>query len=265
MNLKEGTRRLALLLGVAGMIGGGFVSYVELQAVLSQRARHNRFEQLAHSYDILKERKCRLLGYDSGCFRIKLPPGATLVEQAPNDWQTVPSGASQQMPPQNDEWSQYEVTPPVRTRNSKPAPSAKVYLNDNGSPISSAPSSETPTAKAMHSPPKPKYTIEDSPDPYAATAEPSSGVPTKFSSEAVTPLASEVNMDGIKTINWSQGMDYRVESIETEDGQTLYPTPAPSRWLYLLIALLPALGFLVPWGAVRGIGWVGAGFVAGPK
>jgi hypothetical protein len=72
-----------------------------------------------------------------------------------------------------------------------------------------------------------------------------------------------VDKSGIKAINWSQ--DFAVESIETQDGQTLYPTPAPAAWLYLLIALLPVLGFVIPWGAVRAIGWVGAGFVASPK
>jgi hypothetical protein len=64
---------------------------------------------------------------------------------------------------------------------------------------------------------------------------------------------------GIKTIHW--GHDYGVESIETEDGQTLYPTPAPSAWMFLLVALFPVLGFFIPWGAVRAIGWAGAGFV----
>lgn len=54
MNLKEGTRRLALLLGAAGAILGGIASYIELQEVFSQRARHNKFEQLASS-DVVKQ------------------------------------------------------------------------------------------------------------------------------------------------------------------------------------------------------------------
>jgi hypothetical protein len=49
MNLKEGTRRLALLLGAVGAILGGFASYSELQTIREQRASHNRFEQLAAS------------------------------------------------------------------------------------------------------------------------------------------------------------------------------------------------------------------------
>lgn len=51
-----------------------------------------------------------------------------------------------------------------------------------------------------------------------------------------------------------------VDSIETEDGNLLLPTPAPSAWEYLLVALFPLLGFFVPWGTVRAIEWVAAGF-----
>ena len=57
VNLKEGTRRLALLLGVAGALLGGFASYDYLQTSLDQRARHNRFEQLAASDVVNQERK----------------------------------------------------------------------------------------------------------------------------------------------------------------------------------------------------------------
>ena len=79
MNLREGTRRLALLLGVVGAIFGGFVSYFQLQSVTDQRARHNRFEQLANSDVVKQERKCRSLGYPSGCSQMPpLPPGFTL-------------------------------------------------------------------------------------------------------------------------------------------------------------------------------------------
>ena len=201
MNLKEGTRRLALLLGVVGAVLGGFASYLELQSVLNQREHHVKFELLANSDNAQKERKCRLLGYASGCFQIKLPPGATLVEQDQK---------------KQEDWF-----------------------------VKNAPKKNAA--------------------PYAATAEPSetNGVPTKFSAaemEDAVPLPSEVNAGGIKTINWSKGWTYAVESIETEDGQTLYPTLAPNRWLYLVAAICPILGYALPWGLVRAVGWVGAGF-----
>jgi len=69
---------------------------------------------------------------------------------------------------------------------------------------------------------------------------------------------SIVNSDSIKTIYWTK--DYGVESIDTEDGQTLVPTLPPTLRSYLLIVTYPILGFLVPWGLIRATGWVGAGF-----
>jgi hypothetical protein len=79
MNLREGTRRLALLLGAVGAIIGGFASYMQLQTVLDQRARHNRFEQLATSDVVQQVRK--------------------KVQAEPNDWQTIP----------DDKWAKYAV------------------------------------------------------------------------------------------------------------------------------------------------------------
>lgn len=153
MNLHEGTRRLALLLGVIGFIVGGVASYLELQNVLDQRMRHNKFEQLADS-DTAKKAK----------------PG--------------PFGPAEP----DDPWEKAAIT------------------DLNG-------------------------TV-----PY------------------------EIDKDGIKKIHWTE--DYNFESIETEDGQTLYPVSAPNIWLYLLIVLFPILGFFIPWGTIRAIGWVLMGFFA---
>ena len=41
----------------------------------------------------------------------------------------------------------------------------------------------------------------------------------------------------------------------------LIRTPAPGAGSYALIAALPILGFLLPWGVIRAVGWVLAGFV----
>jgi hypothetical protein len=88
-------------------------------------------------------------------------------------------------------------------------------------------------------------------DPFACLAEP------------IDPPTSKVNKGGIQTINWSKKLS--VDSIETEDGQTLYSTPEPSAWNYLLILLFPILGFFIPWGGICAIGWVGVGFIAGSR
>ena len=148
VNLKEGTRRLALLLGVAGALLGGFASYDYLQTSLDQRARHNRFEQLAASDVVNQERK------------------------------------------------------------------------------------------TLHS-------------------------VTEYDAQG-NPIQSVVNRNGIKTIFWDKDHVWNdasgIYSIETDDGQTLYPTPAPAAWEYLLVVLFPLAGFVIPWGVVRAIGWVLSGF-----
>jgi len=38
-------------------------------------------------------------------------------------------------------------------------------------------------------------------------------------------------------------------------------TAVPSAWNYIVQAVLPLIGFAVPWCIVRGIGWVLAGFL----
>ena len=169
MNLREGTRRLALLLGAVGAIFGGACSYAELQTLRNQTARHNQFEQLTNSDIVQATRK--------------------------------------------------------RIQESESAPTSR--------------------------PPKQFYLSEGRVCPLDAADN--SGCWTN------------VNKGDIKTIHWAKGKGLVVESIEIEDGQTLYPTPAPSRWLYLFSSILPLLGFLIPWGAIRAIRWVAAGFAAIPK
>jgi hypothetical protein len=63
------------------------------------------------------------------------------------------------------------------------------------------------------------------------------------------PPPTEVNAGGIKVIHWTRG--YGVESLETEDGKTIYPTPEPSYWAYFLIAMCPVVGYFIPWAAVQ--------------
>jgi hypothetical protein len=142
MNLKEGTRRLALLLGVAGAIAGGFASYAVWGEAKYAEMNHREYPLLATSDVVKQEReKC-------------------LADQQAGQWRSV----------------------------------------------------------------------------------------------------AEVNRGGIKQIDWTQ--DCEAVIITTDEGKLISQTPAPPAWKYLLVALFPVLGFFIPWGAVRAIGWVGAGFIA---
>ena len=63
---------------------------------------------------------------------------------------------------------------------------------------------------------------------------------------------SIVDRGEIGVVRWNANLG--IASIETREGQILYPTPLPPWWAYTSIVLLPILGFFVPWGAVRASG-----------
>jgi len=240
MNLGEGTRRLALLLGAVGAIAGGFASYLELQTVLDQRARHNKFEQLAGSDVVQQERK--LLPLKGGLskqdiqdllrIRSTLTSGDPRIEKIDSlvdlgrfQYVALPDGNYGQFPADAKD---SEIVAAIATE----FPQAKPWLIYQS------------VGKRIRAP----DFIPDAADKWG-----------KYAVETET----EVNEGGIKAIQWDK--NYQVESIEKQDGQTLYPTPEPNRWLYFLIALTPILGFFIPCGAVRAIGWVVTGFVQPSK
>jgi len=218
VNLREGTRRLALLLGAVGAILGGVVSYSQLQSLMRQRADHRQFGLLANS-GLVQEAKSW----------ITLAPeqrDKALAQMTPEHKSQLAKALGFNGTPRfnpnapyepYDRWAQYEVKPPAK----------KV---------------KTPA------PVKPPQSLDNSGNPIDAPSKTDVG---------------EIDKDGIKTIRWTS--DHQVGSLETQDGQTLYPTSAPGARSYILIAILPILGFFIPWGAVRAIAWVGAGFVASPK
>jgi hypothetical protein len=177
MNLREGTRRLALLLGAVGAIFAGFLSYAQLQSTLRQRAEHIRFEQLADSSVVEQARK--------ECFDSDAPS-----EHGP--------------------WKKYQ------------------------NPLEKLP----PLPKGAKLIPPYCYIPDD-----------------HLNALYYTP--SESNSGGIETVHFE---NREIASIESQDGQTLQPTPAPPARSYVLIAILPVLGFLLPWCAIRAIGWVATGF-----
>jgi hypothetical protein len=243
MNLKEGTRRLALLLGVVGAIFGGVVSYFQLQSTIRQRGNYQRFEELANSQATNVQRNC-ILGIvgKQGCrepgnspypntTRVSLPNGEARDYPKEMSEEQIEATLRKEFPSNNNakidpyaataEPNDWEEVDPKTLKPIK----KKVYLDDNGNPISQ------------------------------------SSAPSLTSGNA--PDASTVNKDGIAVIRWTKSL--AIASIETQDGQTLYPTPAPGAWSCVAIALLPLLGFFIPWGAVRAIGWVGDGFAESSK
>jgi hypothetical protein len=57
INLREGTRRLALFLGAIGLLCGGLASYFQSQDVMRENANHRKWGRLANSVAVQHERK----------------------------------------------------------------------------------------------------------------------------------------------------------------------------------------------------------------
>jgi diadenosine tetraphosphate (Ap4A) HIT family hydrolase len=278
VNLKEGTRRLALLLGTAGAVLGGFASYTVLSDAWGARARYKEFELLANSKAAQREQNSWTLTLrytpDRAIERFRKLPEAQqrdvfrdLAQEEQADLvaklkcEPLPQGS-----PPTDATVENLLKDPIDpgwslvlphqdpidefialSRDQQLSALQQLSPEEQNKLLSEVKRRETaaPAARA-------KYTIEDGPgserdDPFACMAD--SG----------DPPTSTVNESGIKTIHWTKGLG--VESIETEDGKTIYPSEAPNRWLYFLAAILPFVGFALPWGLIRAVGWVGAGFV----
>lgn len=238
MNLREGTRRVALLLGAVGAILGGIASYLVLQPAIEQRSSYNRFERLANSKVVQQERKS--------------------LQAEPNDWQTVP-------------------TPQIDPKTVERIQAAPEFIPDDPIQDFIALPLDKQLSMFKELPPNKqdkllvqlrKRRSQNPSAPQNAQSVPRFGPPVQPNdlvawSATGRPVTSQPNKAGIKNIHWTE--NFGVESIETEGGETLYPTPAPSAWTFLLVAVFPCIGFLIPWGTVRAIGWVGAGFAASPK
>jgi hypothetical protein len=154
MNVKEGMRRLSIVLGVLGGTAGAFAGFTGAKDLLKARAAYKRFDSLTASPGMQKDRK-ELMG---------------AVQQ---DW---------------------------FARNAPPEERKKMVSLEQKGRI-------------------------DGVDQF--TVDPSTG---------------------------------NIVSIELSTGETVERTQVPQPKAYLFLLLYPTLGFLVPWGAVRVLTWVGSGF-----
>jgi hypothetical protein len=181
MTFRRGMRRLALFLGVLGMIAGGIGSYIELSSLLAERSNHRKFGQLVSLDAVQNERKL-LKSLDSGVvprtgdeYNTPIPPGATIGSPAP------PNGE-------------------------------KFFPNPDYRPPAGQGSEQTKLTKS-----------------------------------------------GIAEIHWTP--DNEVDYLKAIDGQYYFAGFAPGWWQYLLALALPVIGFLIPWGFVNALVWVGFGFI----
>ena len=101
-------------------------------------------------------------------------------------------------------------------------------------------------------------------NPYAEFQSPLTMVSTEDQNGGITIWASHPllkgNRDGIDGVYFDSAN--RVTQIRFATGEWLYQTQAPKISAYLLLLAFPVVGFLIPWGAIHLVTWVGTGFFA---
>jgi hypothetical protein len=178
MNLREGMRRIGILLGVCGAIVGGFIAYGDATAVWDRHKAYKRFESI-----------------------MALPTMQNIAKGA----RKIPKGQT----------------------------STLIY-----------------DAKTQDIWQATTYTAEQI-DILATLAR----LATDQLDRAAVVL---VDLDGIKAVIVDKaGL---VSRIELSTGESVVRIKGPSFWEGFVVFLFPILGFLIPFGAVRLLAWVGSGF-----
>ena len=142
MNVREGSRRLALLLGVVGALFGGFMSFLQLQQVLNQRSIHNSLEGDISQMRPLPQGAVVDSDFLKGAIKVGeleqsgSPPTPATSPSQPKEWDA--SGkpivdydalaaqvrAEHPAPAKADKWQKYTVPPDDLTSARKPVAEA---------------------------------------------------------------------------------------------------------------------------------------------
>jgi hypothetical protein len=98
--------------------------------------------------------------------------------------------------------------------------------------------------------PEVQNTISNSADPWERYDA------TEFTTE-------HPSKNGIRRIFYQDSADRRhleVSRFEMVNGDIVYRAEAPPVYTYVLPLAFPVIGFLIPWGLIKALVWVGSGF-----
>ena len=204
MNIREGMRRVGILLGAAGALVGGAVAFSQSQTVWGLRARHRRFEAVMATPTMQKVAKS-VSTRASQAQPVPDPPTGYTLDPKPTRGGGLPPDAvpaGKFVPPRLDQWE-------GAAREFDPVATEDV---DGGECLLNA-----------------------------------------------HPLLKG-NSDGINKVHVDAAK--LVTSIDLSTGEWVPRVDSPHLTAYLLLLLYPVIGFLLPWGGIRILTWVGIGFAA---
>lgn len=232
MNIKEGMRRFGILAGVCGGLLGGFLAYGEAQQLWSLRTAHKRFEALMASATMQRLAKA-VWDYKNAKSKfggIRVVEPHTLTYADGTIWEDVPQG----------------TTHITKLSPGKYRVETKTGTYDIETEESDSHSSAIPKRDQFGDIPVPNFDQWKVEQQHADELKAAGAIPVS------------VNLEGIKDVTVDKaGL---VSSVELSTGESVQRTEPPTLRAYLIPLLYPILGFLLPWGAVRVLTWVGSGF-----
>jgi hypothetical protein len=226
MNVREGARRLGIVLGVLGGTAGVFAGYPSARDLWNARAASKKFESLMASPTMRK----------------------------------VAKAAKERF--QNDPWEKYRVPGPqsveeiIAEEHVQNVPHGTARLDDIVGPAEpEAPLSEIDTTIDG----KRRKIVADIPD-AATLAQTKSAARQYLRANPAGGNADSqaaANFDGIEEVMVDKGV---VQLIRLVTGASVQRTEPPALKSYFSLLLYPILGSILPWGAIRALTWLGAGF-----
>jgi hypothetical protein len=237
LNLREGMRRLGIVLGILGFIAGGIFSYLQLQVAWSH---HTEFERLC-SLGVMHEVAKAVTDYRDGWRDVKTVHGP---------------------------WEKYSASNQPHTAQAREK-FPKGFIPDSGQPVSASKGTQLGSADRQVPIPAGAEIEEDTLTAGPLVARRADMTDMLTAADPAAEIVVTVSaIEGIQAVN-VDGTGV-VTSIQLTTGEWVHrePQTAKTRLTFLghllLLLLYPALGFLVPWGTIRTSAWVATGFSRPP-
>jgi len=237
MNLREGMRRVGIVLGALGCVAGGAYGYLHLQNVWSSHTRFDRLQSLPVISEVTKA-----INESTDCNKLAKRFGG------------VPMNSPQT---EHGPWERYAPGPkpdiaPGQAFQSAPLADKYAYLHDS-SPTFKAMSPEDQCAYLVYVQHRPTDGFEV----FIVTD-------TQNSVEEIT--VNPKGADGIQAVKADNAGAISAIQLTTGEWVRRGSKTLKARLAFIASLLLPfcypVIGFLVPWGTIRVFVWVVSGFSA---
>ncbi len=266
MNIREGMRRVGIVLGALGCVAGGIFGYWNLKNAWSSHTRFERLLALPVMHDVNAAIKDDLDSLAKQCGHMRfssLSPDEFMKNQGKTSANAVltPSKPPESSVADFENWRKQEAE---KNRRARQAPNS---IPANKSEFTIGPV-ETPNTSQVTIRPDDEVTITPDEEPKKLNSEAQGfdvyeiEAPDK-SLEGITVIVN--GTEGIQAANADKtGAIY---SIALTTGESVYRRSKTLKARLAFIATLlmsfsyPAIGFLLPWGTIKIFVWVGTGFV----